>query len=124
MKNKTPDNYKFAAKLTFVSAFIGIISFFMDDELPKTNITFLSLLLIVALTIALGILMLNNVKWIKNVFLIFMIIGLFGIFLNPTSFFIGKTVMLIIINILSFSLQIYILFLLFKSNKTTTESET
>lgn len=114
MKEKISDHYKFAAKLTFVSAFITLLSFFMDDKIPKSNDAFLSLLLIFVLTIATGVLILKNIKWIRYVLLVSMIISLFKIFLDPTSFFIHKGVMLIIMDVFSIALQIYILLLLFK----------
>lgn len=33
-------NYKLAAKLTFVNALVSFISFFMDDQIPKTTLGF------------------------------------------------------------------------------------
>lgn len=114
MKKEISKDYKLAAKLTFVSAFIGFISFFMDTEMEKNTLSFSVLFFTVVITIVSGIIILNNGRWIRYVFLLFLIIGALGIFLDPLYYFSGENPMLLIICLLSFILQIYILILLFR----------
>ena len=114
MKEKTSANYKLAAKLTFFSAFISFVSFYLNEDITKTNDFFLFLLFTIALTIISGALMLNNVKWIKFVLLVLMGIGFIGIFLEPAEIFNLDKPLLLITDIFSIALQIYILVLLFK----------
>ena len=117
MKEETSANYKLAAKLTFFSALITFLSFYLNKDIPKSNDFFLFLLFTMALTIISGALMLNNVKWIKYVLLVFMGIWFVSVFLEPAEFFNFDKPLLFITDVFSVALQIYILVLLFKKPK-------
>ena len=111
---KISENYNLAAKLTFVNALIGFISFFMDDKIPKSTLGFSVIIAVTVLTIIAGILMLRGVEWVKYAVLLITFLGFLGIFFDPSYYFSGKNPMLSLIYLFSTVLQIYILFLLFK----------
>ncbi len=58
MIKATPENFKLAAKLTFVNAAVTFVSFFSDEKLPKSVLNFLIILVATALTVLFGFLML------------------------------------------------------------------
>lgn len=109
-------NYKLAAKLTFVNALLSFISFFMDDQIPKTTLGFSVFLTVIFISIITGILMLKGIVWVKYAVLIVSVIGFLGIFINPSYYFSEKNPMLSLMYLFSTVLQIYTLFLLFKKS--------
>ncbi|MGV8915070.1 MAG: hypothetical protein ACOH1X_06445 [Kaistella sp.] len=109
-------NYKLAAKLTFVNALVSFISFFMDDQIPKTTLGFSVFITVIFISIITGILMLKGIVWVKYAVLIVSVIGFLGIFINPSYYFSEKNPMLSLMYLFSTVLQIYTLFLLFKKS--------
>lgn len=117
MENVLSKECRLAAKLIFVSAFITFISFLLDDQIPKSDVTFSVLLFALALNVGTGLLVLKNVSWIKYVLLIITLLCFVGIILSPATLFRGASPILLIIDLFSIVLQIYILILLFKISK-------
>lgn len=113
---KISENYNLAAKLTFVNALIGFISFFMDDKIPKSTLGFSVIIAVTVLTIIAGILMMRGVEWVKYAVLLITFLGFLGIFFDPSYYFSGINPMLSLIYLFSTALQICILFLLFKKS--------
>ena len=110
------ENYKLAAKLTFVNAVISFISFFMEDQIPKNTLGFSVVITLIVISIITGLLILKGVEWVKYAVLMMSVIGFLGILLTPSYYFSGKNPMLSLIYLFSTALQIYILFLLFKKS--------
>lgn len=107
-------NYRLAAKLTFVNALVSFISFFMDDQIPKTTLGFSVFITVIFISIITGILMLKGIVWVKYAVLMLSLIGFLGILLDPSYYFSRKNPMLSLMYLFSTVLQIYTLFLLFK----------
>ncbi len=108
-------NYKLAAKLTFVNALVSFISFFMDDQIPKTTLGFSVFITVIFISIITGFLMLKGIVWVKYAVLMLSLIGFLGILLDPSYYFSRKNPMLSLMYLFSTVLQIYTLFLLFKN---------
>lgn len=107
-------NYRLAAKLTFVNALVSFISFFMDDQIPKTTLGFSVFITVIFISIITGFLMLKGIVWVKYAVLMLSLIGFLGILLDPSYYFSRKNPMLSLMYLFSTVLQIYTLFLLFK----------
>lgn len=107
-------NYRLAAKLTFVNALVSFISFFMDDQIPKTTLGFSVFITVIFISIITGFLMLKGIVWVKYAVLMLSLIGFVGILVDPSYYFSRKNPMLSLMYLFSTVLQIYTLFLLFK----------
>ena len=107
-------NYKLAAKLTFVNALVSFISFFMDDQIPKTTLGFSVFITVIFISIITGFLMLKGIVWVKYAILMLSVIGFLGILVDPSYYFSRKNPMLSLMYLFSTVLQIYTLFILFK----------
>ena len=107
-------NYRLAAKLTFVNALVSFISFFMDDQIPKTTLGFSVFITVIFISILTGFLMLKGIVWVKYAILMLSVIGFLGILVDPSYYFSRKNPMLSLMYLFSTVLQIYTLFILFK----------
>ncbi|MFY1046136.1 hypothetical protein [Chryseobacterium sp. GP-SGM7] len=111
----THPNYKKAAELIYISAFLGIGNLIWKYDTLDSGLKIFIAIIVVAFSFAIAYITSKGLDWFKYILLVLFGIGLIGI-----PFIIGDIVnnpVIGIINIVQTILQVWVLVLLFKISK-------